>query len=136
MQKSSDQSVNVNDVTRISQGAYITGDLVSSTDVRVDGRIDGKIQSEGKIVVGETAKLSGCLMCKNLDFWGKMEGDIYVKDTLSLKSLAVVNGNLHVRKLQVELGAQVNGSCKMITEQEYDEFVGKGKAAPAANPKA
>lgn len=136
MQKSSDQSVNVNDVTRISQGAVITGDLVSSTDIRVDGAINGKVHSEGKVVVGETAKLSGSLMCKNLDFWGKMEGDIYVKDTLSLKSLAVINGNLHVRKLQVELGAQINGSCKMITEQEYDEFVGKGKIAPAPATKA
>ena len=81
---------------------------MSSTDIRVDGAINGKVHSEGKVVVGETAKLSGSLMCKNLDFWGKMEGDIYVKDTLSLKSLAVINGNLHVRKLQVELGAQIN----------------------------
>jgi len=137
MQKSSDhQSVNVNDITRISQGACIKGDLISSTDVRVDGKIDGKVVSDGKVVVGETAQLSGSLMCKNLDFWGKMEGDIYVKDTLSLKSLAVVNGNLHVRKLQVELGAQINGSCRMITEQQYDESVGKGKAAPAAPAKA
>lgn len=128
MQKSSDQHVNANDITRISQGASIKGDLVSSTDIRVDGRIDGKVLSDGKVVVGETAQLSGSLMCKNLDFWGKMDGDIYVKDTLSLKSLAVVNGNLHVHKLQVELGAQINGSCKMITEQEYDELVAKLKA--------
>lgn len=128
MQKSSDQSVNVNDVTRISQGAKIKGDLISSTDIRVDGQIEGKVLSEGKIVVGETAMLSGSLLCKNLDFWGKMDGDIYVKDTLSLKSLAVINGNLHVHKLQVELGAQINGNCKMITEQEYDELVAKKNA--------
>ena len=34
------------------------------------------------------------------------------------------------------IGAQINGSCKMITEQEYDEFVGKGKTAPAPAAKA
>lgn len=136
MQKSTDQHVNANDITRISQGASIKGDLVSSTDIRVDGRIDGKVLSDGKVVVGETAKLSGCLMCKNLDFWGKMDGDIFVKDTLSLKSQAVINGNLHVRKLQVELGAQINGSCKMITEQEYDENAGKSKVGAPAPAKA
>lgn len=108
---------------------------MSASDIRVDGKIAGKVVSEGKVVVGETANLSGSLMCKNLDFWGKMEGDIYVKDTLSLKSLAVINGNLHVHKLQVELGAQINGSCKMISEQEYDEVVGKSKETPA-KPKA
>lgn len=121
IQKSSDLSVNVNDVTRISKGASIRGDIVSSTDIRVDGEISGTVFSEGKIVVGETAVLSGNLLCTNLDLWGKMEGDIYVKDTLSVKSLASVTGNIHVNKLQVEMGAQINGTCRMISEQDFDK---------------
>ena len=54
-----------------------------------------------------------------------MDGDIYIKDTLSLKSTSVVNGNIRVHKLQVEMGAQINGTCKMISEQEYDQLAGK-----------
>ena len=54
-----------------------------------------------------------------------MEGDIYVKDTLCIKSTATVNGNIHVHKLQVEMGAQINGTCKMISEQEYDDLASK-----------
>lgn len=114
---------NVNDVSRISQGAAIRGDLSSSTDIRVDGQVDGTLFSEGKVVVGETARLSGKLFATNIDFWGKMDGDIFVKDTLSLKSSSVVNGNIHVRRIQVEMGAQINGSFKMISEQEYDQLV-------------
>jgi len=114
---------NVNDVSRISHGAAIRGDLTSSTDIRVDGQVDGTLFSEGKIVVGESAQLSGRLFCTNVDFWGKMDGDIFVKDQLSLKSSSVVNGNIHVRKIQVEMGAQINGSFKMINEQEYEQLV-------------
>jgi len=114
---------NVNDVSRISQGAAIRGDLSSSTDIRVDGQVDGTLFSEGKVVVGESARLSGKLFATNIDFWGKMDGDIFVKDTLSLKSSSVVNGNIHVRRIQVEMGAQINGSFKMISEQEYDQLV-------------
>ena len=114
---------NVNNVSRISQGAAIRGDLSSSTDIRIDGQVDGTLFSEGKVVVGETARLSGKLFATNVDFWGKMDGDIFVKDTLSLKSSAVVNGNIHVRKIQVEMGAQINGSFKMISEQDYDQLV-------------
>ena len=125
MQKIQDQGVNVNDVTRISKGASIKGDLISATDIRVDGNIDGSLFPEGKIVVGEPAQLTGSLFCTNLDFWGKMDGDIYIKDTLSLKSTSVVNGNIRVHKLQVEMGAQINGTCKMISEQEYDQLAGK-----------
>lgn len=125
MQKTSEQGAGINDVTRISKGATINGDLISSSDIRVDGVINGKVLSDGKIVVGEQAALSGSMFCANLDFWGKMEGDIYVKDTLCIKSTATVNGNIHVHKLQVEMGAQINGTCKMISEQEYDDLAAK-----------
>ncbi len=125
MQKTTETGAGINDVTRISKGAAIKGDLVSSSDIRVDGTIEGKIFSSGKVVVGEQADLSGSLYCSNLDLWGKMDGDIYVKDTLCIKSTAIVNGNIHVNKLQVEMGAQINGTCKMMTEQEYEDFVSK-----------
>jgi len=130
---------NVNNVSRISQGAAIRGDLSSSTDIRIDGQVDGTLFSEGKVVVGETARLSGRLFATHVDFWGKIDGDIFVKDTLSLKSSAVVNGNIHVRKIQVEMGAQINGSFKMISEQEYEQLVAtmvRKSTAPAVKPAA
>ena len=127
---------NINDISRISHGTSIRGDLSSSTDIRVDGQVDGTLYSEGKVVVGDSAQLSGKLFCTNVDFWGKMDGDFYVKDQLSLKSSAVVNGNIHVRKIQVEMGAQINGSFKMITEQEYDQAVAAMVRKPASPAKA
>ena len=59
-----------------------------------------------------------------MDLWGSAKGDMYVKDTLSLKSGCAVEGGINVRKLIVELGASFNGTCKMITEEEYDKTVG------------
>ena len=129
---------NVNDISRVSLGAAIRGDLYSATDIRLDGQVDGMLFSEGKIVVGEAARLSGKMFCANVDFWSKMDGDIFVKDTFSLKGSAVVNGNIHVSKIQVEMGAQINGSIKMITEEEYDRLVATmvNKTAPVASKPA
>jgi cytoskeletal protein CcmA (bactofilin family) len=50
---------------------------------------------------------------------------------LSLKDGCVVSGNLHVRRLSVELGATFNGNCKTITEAEFDKLAGH-EAAPKA----
>ena len=111
---------NVNDVSRISQGASIRGTLTSATDIRVDGQVDGTLLSEGKVVTGESARLSGKLLCVNADFRGKMQGDIYVKELLSLKTPAEVTGNLYVSKIQVELGVRINGAIKMISAEEFD----------------
>lgn len=135
MQKSTD-IVTANDITRIAEGTNIKGDVVSSTDIRIDGSITGNVFSKGRIVVGETAKLSGNLLCTNLDFWGKMEGGIYVKETLSMRSSASLNGSLNINRLQVEMGSQINGSCRMITDADYNKVVNsivKTAGIPAGN---
>ena len=115
--------VDANIVSHISSGTVVKGEISSVADIRVDGAVQGKVFSKGRVVVGEEACLTGTLACNNVDFWGKIEGDVYVKDTFSLKGTAAVNGNIHVRRLQVEMGAQINGTCSMITEQDYDTFV-------------
>ena len=115
--------VDANNVSHISAGTAIKGEISSVADIRVDGKVEGKVFSKGRVVVGEDASVTGTLACDNVDFWGKIEGDIYVKDTFSLKSTAAVNGNIHVRRIQVEMGAQINGTCNMITEDDYDTFI-------------
>lgn len=126
--KHSDHPVDVNGVSRIAESVVIKGDVTSQTDIRIDGQMDGTLYSKGRIVVGENAKLQGKMLCSNVDFWGRMDGDIYVRDVLSVKSTAIINGNIQVRKLQVEMGAQINGTCKMISEADFDkaaaEFAG------------
>lgn len=117
------QQLDVNSISRISEGTAVKGELSSLTDIRIDGSLEGKIYSSGRIVVGEKASIVGSIFCSDLDLWGKVNGDIYVQNLLSLKSSATVEGNLHVRKLQVEMGAELNGTCKMITEAEFDQAV-------------
>lgn len=126
-------TVNVNEVSRISNGTVVKGEISSSNDIRIDGTFEGKIQSKGRVVVGEKALIKGDIICSNVDFWGTMEGNFFVKDTLSLKSSSKVKGDLHIKRLQVELDAKFDGTCQMITESEFDRLAG---IAPAQKPAA
>ena len=116
--------VNVNSISRISAGTVIKGEILSPTDIRIDGTFEGRVQSKGRVVVGESATIKGDIVCENVDLWGKVEGNLFVKDTLSLKEGCVVDGNLHIRRLAVELGATFNGNCKTITEAEFNKLAG------------
>ncbi len=129
-----ESNVNVNEVSRISAGTVVKGEISSPGDIRIDGSFDGKIYSKGRVVVGEKAVVKGDIICQNVDFWGSMTGNFYVKDTLSLKAGCKVDGDLHVRRLQVELDARFNGGCKMITEQEYDKIAAELSGVPAPKP--
>ena len=128
--------VNVNSISRISAGTVIKGEILSPNDIRIDGTFEGRIQSKGRVVVGESATIKGDIVCENVDLWGKVEGNVFVKDTLNLKDGCVVNGNLNIRKLSVELGSTFNGNCKMISETDFDRVAGakEQKAQPAAAP--
>ena len=119
----SEPNLNVNTISRISVGTIIKGEIVSSSDIRIDGTFEGKIQSNGRVVIGESASVKGDVICENLDLWGKVDGNVYVKDTLSLKQGCIVNGNVHIRRFCVELGSTFNGNCKMITEDEFEKLI-------------
>lgn len=110
--------VNVNEVGRISAGTVIKGEINSPNDLRIDGRFEGRIVSAGRVVVGEKAEIEGDIVCENLDFWGKLTGNIFVRDTLTLKDSCEVKGELHIQRLVVELGAKFDGVCKMLTKEE------------------
>lgn len=126
-----DNTVNVNEVSRISAGTLVKGEIHSPGDIRIDGSFDGKLISKGRVVVGEKASLTGDVICQNMDFCGKMKGNFYVKDTLTLKAGCTVEGDLHIKRLQVELGARFNGNCHMMEEAEFEKITG---TAPAPQP--
>ena len=128
-------NLNVNSISRISAGTIIKGEIVSPYDIRIDGTFEGKVQTKGRVVVGETANIKGDVICENIDLWGKVEGNLFVKDTLSLMEGCSVNGNLNTRRLSVELGSLFNGNCRMISEAEFNKVAGieapKTEAKPA-----
>ena len=125
-----ESNLNVNSISRISAGTVIKGEIVSPCDIRIDGSFEGRIQTKGRVVIGEGADVKGDIICENIDLWGKVEGNVIVKDTLSLMDGCSVNGNLRVRRLSVKLGSTFNGNCQMITEAEFD------KVAQTEAPKA
>ena len=117
-------TVNVNSVSRISAGTVIKGEIQSPYDLRIDGTFEGKIQTKGRVVIGESAIIKGDIICENIDLWGKVEGDLFVKDTLALKEGCKMNGNINISRLSVELGATFNGTCRTITEDEFNKLTG------------
>ncbi len=115
-------SLDVNSVSRISASTVVKGEINSPYDIRIDGTFEGKLVTKGRVVIGESAVVQGDIVCVSADIFGKVKVTFYVKDTLSLNAGCTVDGEINTRKLMVELGAKFNGSCKMITEQEFDKI--------------
>ena len=133
-------NVNVNDVNRIAAGAKFTGDMATLNDIRIDGTFEGRLYSRARVVVGEKAVVKGDIFASYIDFNGTMlGGNLYVKDTLSLKAGCTVNGDLYFQRFQVELDARFTGKCQVIDEAAFNKVSAAmssmlGKPAKEAAP--
>lgn len=97
----------------IAQGTKIVGDLSSEGDFRIDGLIEGNVKTTGKIVVGKAGFIKGTLQGTDAYFEGKFSGKLALSGTLTLKSTALIEGEVIAGKLAVEPGATFNVTCAM-----------------------
>ncbi|MBN2520275.1 MAG: polymer-forming cytoskeletal protein [Bacteroidales bacterium] len=107
-----------NNVNRISSGTEITGNIKTNSDIRIDGILEGNLETLGKLVVGSTGKIKGEIKCKNFDIEGEVTGKIKVKELLSLKRTSKINGDILTNKLSIEPGALFTGKCNMSSDNE------------------
>ena len=98
---------------RINEGTKLKGDISSTGFFRIDGTVEGNVKTPSKVVLGKLGVIVGTLSCESADIEGKFEGNLQVSGTLTLRSTAVINGDVIVGKLAVEPGATMNASCVM-----------------------
>ena len=116
----------------IQAGTSITGDIESNGNIRIDGSLKGTITTGGKVILGSTGSVDGDIICINADIEGRANGNIKVKDLLSLKATAVVSGDIYTDKLSIEPGAKFTGTCRMDSRKtESREPYGTTPAAKA-----
>lgn len=101
---------------RIVEGTIITGDISSKADFRLDGVLIGNYTSKGKLVIGPTGEVQGEISCKNLDIEGKFSGKLQISELLSVKSKAVIKGEVQTNKLAIEPGAVFEATCAMKSQ--------------------
>ncbi|UKN00370.1 polymer-forming cytoskeletal protein [Paracrocinitomix mangrovi] len=100
-------------LNRIVEGTSIKGDVITDSNFRMDGFLEGTLRTTGKLVVGTTGRIEGEILCANADIEGEVVGNITVDGLLILKATAKVKGNIVAGKIGVENGAAFNGNCAM-----------------------
>ena len=103
-------------INLIGAGTEITGDVNSNGDIRIDGSLTGNLKTAGKVVIGETGKVNGEIVCKNSEVLGEVNGKIKVEELLSLKATSKIFGDIETKKLAIEPGSRFTGNCKMGNE--------------------
>lgn len=115
----------------ITVGTLIKGDITASGDFRLDGTLEGNIQLNGKLVVGDSGVVTGNVMCQNANIIGTVNGNLSVKELLSLHTSARVRGDILINKLSIEPGAVFTGKCRMLDEVRAEQEAARAEQAEA-----
>ena len=97
----------------IGVGTTIEGNLSFSGGMRIDGHVNGNVvATEGKsstLVLSEHAKVTGEVTVTHLVVNGTINGPVSASEYLELQGKARVNGDVHYKTLEIQLGAIVEG---------------------------
>jgi cytoskeletal protein CcmA (bactofilin family) len=89
------------------------GELKAQEDLKIEGRIEGTIQHQQRVVVGAKGEVVATVTAAAIDVDGKVQGDMHAKKSVKVSSSAVVRGNIRAPSVSITEGANFNGSVSM-----------------------
>jgi cytoskeletal protein CcmA (bactofilin family) len=89
------------------------GELRAQEDIKIEGRIEGTIHHQQRIVVGQKGEVVATVSAAQIDVDGKVQGDMSAKKSIKVNQSAVVRGNLRAPSVSITEGANFNGGVTM-----------------------
>ena len=104
--------------SKIDKNTVLKCAIKAKTDIRIDGKLVGDVETVGRVIIGREASVIGKVLCANADVEGVFKGNLTVSGTLSLKTGSNVEGEVFIQKLIVDSGAIFNANCSMHSEED------------------
>jgi cytoskeletal protein CcmA (bactofilin family) len=100
----------------------IKGNLKFAGELTLEGKLEGEIQTEGTLNLGDTAVVTGNINAQSVIVRGKVNGNINAREKIEIKAKAELFGDIRASKLVVEEGVTFVGRTE----------VNPNKVAPSA----
>ncbi|HMI85698.1 MAG TPA: polymer-forming cytoskeletal protein [Polyangiaceae bacterium] len=102
----------------LEASTVVKGDLKSDRGFRIDGTIEGSVESNGAIVIGESGAVNGDVRGGDVIVVGRVEGNIRARGHLDIRSTGKVIGDVKAASFRIETGGMFMGTSRMGEEPE------------------
>ncbi len=97
----------------IGEGIAVIGSMdFGDGEVRLDGRLEGKILGHGTLIIGEKGRLQGEIDVGSLVLHGKVDGIVVASDSVRVASTGRLCGRVHSVRLIIEEGGLLEGESE------------------------
>lgn len=104
----------------ITGNLQIRGDVYFSGQLRVDGRIDGKVSvfegGKGQLIVSKGAVINGPVFATSVLVDGTINGPMDVEEKLECRPNAVIRGRVVYGSMHISDGAKIEAQCQQRTQ--------------------
>jgi cytoskeletal protein CcmA (bactofilin family) len=111
----------------IGTDTMIEGNINFAGGLRIDGKVFGNVVANGEqpgiLVLSEHAAIEGEIRVPHVVLNGAVVGQVYAAESLELQPKANVNGDVHYKRLEMQLGAVVQGRLVYEAEGKSDKVV-------------
>ena len=97
----------------LGSSGSVRGTLAYEGSMRIDGRMEGEIITDGSLVVGEGGIVRADIKAGVVVCGGTIEGNVIAKERVQLLAPSTMTGMVRTPLLIIEEGAQFNGTCEM-----------------------
>ncbi|MCL5959455.1 MAG: polymer-forming cytoskeletal protein [Chloroflexi bacterium] len=108
--------------TVIGISTTLIGSIRTEGNVRIDGLMEGDLDTAGSLVVSRTGRLSGNVRAKDVIVAGAIKGDIDAVGRVELASTSKVWGNVVSDTLLIDEGAVFRGESAMREEYALESL--------------
>ncbi len=125
-----------NAATLIGPAAHIKGELMSTDNLHIEGKVEGKVKGGKQVVIGEKGLVQAEVEAVVVSIRGKLEGDCVATDKVEITSTGKVFGNISAPRISVVEGAVFRGASSMTPEQKPSASTSMGSQKTDLTKKA
>lgn len=113
VRKKSNSHVSSDIETIIGKNTSIKGIISGNGNIRIDGKVEGEIDSGGDVVIGEQGEVIASIKAVNVLISGTVKGNVQSSGKLSISSTGRLIGDVETALLSIDEGASFKGSSSM-----------------------
>ncbi|MCP4134436.1 MAG: polymer-forming cytoskeletal protein [bacterium] len=103
--------------TIIADDIHFKGRLKFKNSLKIKGKFEGKIDTDGVLIIGREAAVSADVNARVVSISGTVNGKIKAAQKVELHTKSKVNGDIITPDLIVEGGSLFNGTCIMADKK-------------------
>ncbi|MBN2736328.1 MAG: polymer-forming cytoskeletal protein [Spirochaetales bacterium] len=104
--------------TTLGKTTHFNGKLKFKDSLKIDGRFQGRIESQGALVIEKGAMVEADILVGSVIIGGTVKGNIKASKKLEMLSTGRVIGNIETAALTIADGVVFEGKCEMIPDPD------------------